>query len=58
MDPNTALAQLRQASEWMERYTDEAVDKALIDDIMLSFEALDDWLSRGGFLPDDWKRKV
>ncbi len=54
MDPNEALAQLR-------RYADAAVDDAPEDWLDMApelFQALDDWLSRGGFLPADWQRTI
>ncbi|AMO44040.1 HNH endonuclease [Mycobacterium phage Bactobuster] len=44
MDPDVLLDKIRaliEKGEWM-----EATDL---------FEDLDDWLSRGGFLPADWR---
>ena len=43
MDPNETLRMLRRAIERRE-----------IDAIEDLFDALDIWLSSGGFLPDDW----
>lgn len=45
MDPNQALKNLRD----MIRDTEDL-------DLIEQFEALDGWLSRGGFLPADWER--
>jgi hypothetical protein len=50
MDPNETLQMLRQlaadarASEGYEPWAS-------------AFEVLDDWISNGGFLPDDWKQE-
>ena len=51
MDPNTTLAALRRACEeyWEYGPTDHAV-RQLVE----GFDALDGWLSRGGFQPDAW----
>ncbi len=52
MDPNEALARLR-------RYADAAVDDApedWLDTAPELFQALDSWLSKGGFLPADWQQ--
>lgn len=44
MDPNTALQALRKyASDTGGEFAEQ-------------FEALDEWLSKGGFLPADWAR--
>lgn len=43
MDPNATLAQLRTALE------DEDIAAAFEH-----FDALDRWLCRGGFAPEDW----
>ena len=53
MDPNKTLADLREyiaASK-------ECDDGEILDKIAELFEALDDWLRNGGFLPEDWKRE-
>lgn len=54
MDPNTALQNAREASKKIGEATtpDEAASAAV--DLMLYFDALDKWLSEGGFLPIDW----
>lgn len=59
MDPNEVLKKARDASSnLMTRLpfekdynpTDEAASE-----LVNAFEVLDDWLSKGGFLPDGWK---
>lgn len=45
MDPDQALKDLRE----MIRDTEDL-------DLIEQFEALDDWLAKGGFLPADWQR--
>jgi hypothetical protein len=71
MDPEKVLANLREAIRDA-KYRDEAAfsaDPALrlrrkhnIDyepmlEFIENFEALDAWLTKGGFLPADWKRR-
>lgn len=53
MDPNTALEEIRAslATYRLVGSADEVV-KSLVE----HFEALDEWLSRGGFLPRAWSR--
>lgn len=50
MDPNTALANLRNM---MKARVFQSHPHAVT--AREAFEALDGWLSRGGFLPDDWQ---
>lgn len=47
MDPNTTLAELRELCSITgeENYSERIAEL---------FEALDQWLSRGGSLPTDW----
>lgn len=53
MDPNEALRVLR---EWAGN-EDPADQPPTIDaDAVDAFRALDQWLSRGGFLPSAWVR--
>lgn len=50
MDPNETLRMLR------ERVADALNDRDYSPiRVAILFEALDEWLSKGGFLPDDWR---
>ena len=51
MDPNAALAEIRAILTNFSFGMNEALRLAELVD------GLDDWLSHGGFLPDDWKEK-
>lgn len=53
MDPNEALRQLRELVHTCLYSEDEAPDIAT--DLAQQFEALDEWLSKGGFPPDAWR---
>jgi hypothetical protein len=54
MDPNASLAMLRAIAE---RYqSGDTIKQADIQALVDHFEAIDYWLSNGGFLPDAWKR--
>lgn len=57
MDPNETLRitrdEIKKASN--ARTTEEYSDHASA--AMDAMEALDEWLSKGGFLPEPWKRK-
>jgi hypothetical protein len=55
MDPNQALGNIRSAL--YEFYqTAEEFDADALTVIKDNVEALDEWLSRGGFLPSAWQR--
>ena len=55
MDPNQALIDARKACEhWHEGERGDH-DFVAFDELVNAFEALDQWLSRGGWLPRDWK---
>lgn len=56
MDPNETLRQIRAYAKQMREDTDPGVLRAHALDLAESVEALDEWLIRGGFLPDAWKR--
>jgi hypothetical protein len=52
MDPNRALAVIRELCDTAEELgllTDD-----VIQELVENFEALDEWLAKGGFLPSDW----
>jgi hypothetical protein len=57
MDPDQALANAREAyTEYVKATdagdTDRAEDEA--ERLATAFDALDGWISRGGFLPKAW----
>lgn len=53
MDPDAALARIRELAERIVNYT---VDQPVPDKQELAelFLGLDQWICRGGFLPQDW----
>jgi len=56
MDPNAALAALRRLVIVNREPTlDTATVLQRLDRACELFEALDEWISRGGFLPADWQ---
>jgi hypothetical protein len=61
MDPNEALREIRslvehyQGSDHMAPPRDPEVDVTRLTEL---FDALDTWLSTGGFPPRDWERTV
>jgi hypothetical protein len=55
MDPNTTLEDLRLlASRWDEWGHIGLDPMSSMDQFAELFFALDDWLTSGGFRPDDW----
>lgn len=54
MDPNEALKNAREASKRFAEANNGLDEISAAADMMLAFDALDQWLSRGGFLPIDW----
>lgn len=52
MDPDETLARLLQLAAVEKLSPEQAVDFAEL------FHALDDWITRGGFLPRSWSAKV
>lgn len=54
MDPNTALSEIRsKILHLSDRHS--TIDPV---EIAYQFEALDEWLSKGGFLPDAWRQPL
>jgi hypothetical protein len=59
VDPDQCLKELRDAVAEMKHEISEGFSGDLgdaADKTIAKFEALDGWLSRGGFLPEDWKK--
>jgi hypothetical protein len=56
MDPDVALKNARRAVENMDTELDY-VDSGAAVELMEAFTALDEWLSKGGFLPRVWARR-
>lgn len=56
MDVNAALARLRAASQALSLADSDERMAELAVELGDAFEALDEWLAKGGFLPDDWNR--
>jgi hypothetical protein len=57
MDPQAALNYARKAASGVldDMDHERATDPDDVQRLAESFQALDHWLSRGGFLPSDWK---
>jgi hypothetical protein len=61
MDPNELLAFLRELVKpvYENGRTKDGVNATdFEDDFATLFTNLDDWLTRGGFLPDAWKNTI
>lgn len=59
MDPNATLAQIRRWESYRQEY--EQKDKFADADRMArqiaeAVQALDEWITGGGFLPGDWRK--
>lgn len=54
MDPNQTLNDARDACKHWTHGERGDHDLVAFDELVSAFEALDEWLSRGGFLPDAW----
>lgn len=50
MDPDEALAIIRGMVT--DHYHDQDVD---LDTFVVTIDGLDEWLSKGGFLPESWQ---
>lgn len=55
MDPNTTLATLRELCANQLSGKDGADPSTIGGEIAEAFEALDEWITKGGFLPSDWQ---
>jgi len=56
MDINAALIRMRELGKAVDNCdaTDRGKMADLLVDMAVVFEAIDGWLSKGGFLPDAW----
>lgn len=54
MDPEETLRLIRLTIKQMRADTDPGVRKAHADELAEYVEALDEWLSNGGFPPEVW----
>lgn len=59
MDPNEALKRMRElAREAMAAESGgEPADLGRMSELAEQFQALDSWLTNGGFLPDGWSHR-
>lgn len=51
MDPNQVLESIRRV---LGRYAEGTEDGHTEEDLVVAARALDEWLSKGGFLPEAW----
>lgn len=52
MDPNKALAEIRELTKlWSHQLDDHQVQR-----LLELVAGLDDWMSKGGFMPEPWMR--
>jgi hypothetical protein len=59
MDPNACLKEIRQIIANAREMEEDGEDGDLLydqDRFLDLVEALDSWISKGGFLPKDWKK--
>jgi hypothetical protein len=55
MDPNTTLARIKTiCDKWEEWGTLEMDPLETLDELTELVQSLDEWLSNGGFRPDNW----
>ncbi len=57
MDPDEALAQMRTAIETVWAAESSVAASAAADTLAEHAAALDQWLSKGGFLPQAWSKR-
>lgn len=57
MDPNEALRELRRIMTQLDKAQAAWEVEQLAERAADVFGGLDDWLSKGGFLPDEWRRR-
>jgi hypothetical protein len=55
MDPNEALRSIRRCIAELDKVSDADEMGSLCGELIEHVEALDQWLSQGGFPPDEWR---
>jgi hypothetical protein len=58
MDPNATLAEMREIAAGLEDADSDDLSESEIQALLYlagQVRAMDDWLSKGGFLPTAWK---
>lgn len=58
MDPNTILERLRELCNAFVKSEDDSMHSEILDNMCADFDALDKWLSKGGFKPAAWEHKA
>ena len=56
MDPNAALERMRRLVKAFDAAENDWVAAQVSSELIDMVVGLDDWMSRGGYLPADWKR--
>lgn len=56
MDPNAALEKIRDLLHTSTAYSERGLNWWESAELIEQVESLDEWLSRGGFLPEAWQR--
>lgn len=56
MDPNETLKKIRNLCEKV-KGRPKNID-VISDEFVEAFQDLDEWIKKGGFLPEDWQRPV
>ena len=55
MDPNELLKEIRRLIKVVDLVEDDEALISVYRDMQYRFEELDEWLSKGGFIPKDWE---
>jgi len=61
MDPNATLARIRETRRQFDAAERDGLNTTalhLAQELAEAIEDLDAWITRGGFLPDDWRPKA
>lgn len=56
MDPDAAVEALRRLSKDLETVEDAGHRSAIAEEMATVWDGLDEWITRGGFLPSAWRR--